>query len=52
MKIAIHNRPGSFSDCWISYCKENNITFNPIKIIESNFFIACINLTIHKINTK
>lgn len=30
MKIAIHNSPGSFSDRWISYCKEKNI---PIKIV-------------------
>jgi len=22
MKIAIHNRPGSFSDLWIEYCQQ------------------------------
>lgn len=27
MKIAIHNRPGSFSDHWIDYCKRNNIEY-------------------------
>jgi len=30
MKIAIHNNPGSFSDYWIAYCKENSI---PYKIV-------------------
>lgn len=30
MKIAIHQRPGSFSDRWISYCKDNGI---PYKIV-------------------
>lgn len=30
MKIAIHHRPGSFSDRWIEYCKVNNI---PHKIV-------------------
>jgi RimK-like ATP-grasp domain. len=30
MKIAIHHRPGSFSDRWIAYCQENNI---PYKIV-------------------
>lgn len=32
MKIAIHHRPGSFSDCWIEYCKENDI---PYKIVNA-----------------
>ena len=32
MKIAIHHRPGSFSDRWIEYCKENNI---PYKIVNA-----------------
>ncbi|MDP8079226.1 ATP-grasp domain-containing protein [Phocoenobacter skyensis] len=27
MKIAIHKREGSFSDRWITYCKENNISY-------------------------
>lgn len=27
MKIAIHNRPGSFSDRWIAYCQGNSISF-------------------------
>ncbi len=30
MKIAIHNSPGSFSDYWIAYCRENCI---PHKIV-------------------
>lgn len=31
-KIAIHHTPGSFSDKWIEYCKENNI---PYKIVNA-----------------
>lgn len=27
MKIAIHHRDNSFSDCWISFLKENNIQY-------------------------
>lgn len=27
MKIAIHHRPGSFSDRWIEYCKKQNIDY-------------------------
>lgn len=27
MKIAIHNRPGSFSDRWIDYCKNKGIDY-------------------------
>lgn len=27
MKIAIHNRPGSFSERWIHYCKSNGIDY-------------------------
>lgn len=27
MKIAIHHRPGSFSDRWIEYCKKNSIDY-------------------------
>lgn len=32
MKIAIHHAPGSFSDRWISYCKEKGI---PYKIVNA-----------------
>lgn len=32
MKIAIHHRPGSFSDRWIEYCKEKGI---PYKIVDA-----------------
>lgn len=31
IKIAIHNRPGSFSDIWIDYCHHNNI---PYKLVD------------------
>ncbi|WP_085537630.1 ATP-grasp domain-containing protein [Massilibacteroides vaginae] len=38
MKIAIHDSPGSFSDHWIEYCKENNIDY---KIVNAyNFDIV------------
>lgn len=33
MKIAIHNRKGSFSDRWIKYCENNSI---PYKIVNCN----------------
>jgi hypothetical protein len=36
MKIAIHNRPGSFSDRWITYCKENNINYKIVNCYDSN----------------
>lgn len=32
MKIAIHHRPGSFSDYWIEYCKAHNIAY---KIVDA-----------------
>ena len=36
MKIAIHNRPGSYSDEWINYCKTNNIDFKIVNCYDSN----------------
>lgn len=36
MKIAIHNRPGSFSERWIIYCQENNISFKIVNCYSSN----------------
>src|SRR5690606_3798093 len=30
MKIAIHDRPGSFSDRWIAYCEEKNIPYKKV----------------------
>ena len=36
MKIAIHNRPGSFSDRWILYCKENNINFKKVNCYDTD----------------
>ncbi|HRN83104.1 MAG TPA: hypothetical protein PK666_12090, partial [Nitrosomonas europaea] len=29
-KIAIHARPGSFSDCWIKYCQQKNIPYKTV----------------------
>lgn len=36
MKIAIHERKGSFSDRWIDYCKKNNISYKPVNAYDSN----------------
>lgn len=36
MKIAIHDRPGSFSDKWIQYCEENDISYKLVNCYESN----------------
>lgn len=36
MKIAIHHTPGSFSDRWISYCKENDIAFKIVNCYDNN----------------
>jgi len=35
MKIAIHHRPHSFSDHWIKYCNENNISFKIVNCYDS-----------------
>lgn len=36
MKIAIHNREGSFSDRWIEYCKKNNIQYKLVNAFDSD----------------
>lgn len=36
MKIAIHNRKGSFSDRWITYCKNNNITYKVVNAFDND----------------
>ncbi len=36
MKIAIHKRPGSFSDRWISYCQANNIPHKIVNCYDSD----------------
>jgi len=36
MKIAIHHRPGSFSDRWIEYCKENNICYKIVNAYDTD----------------
>lgn len=36
MKIAIHHRPGSFSERWIDYCKENKIDYKLVNAYDSN----------------
>lgn len=37
MKVAIHHRKGSFSERWISYCKENNIDFEIVNAFDADF---------------
>lgn len=36
MNIAIHHTPGSFSDRWISYCKENNIAYKIVNCYDND----------------
>ncbi|MFB6318212.1 RimK family alpha-L-glutamate ligase [Saccharicrinis sp. FJH54] len=36
MKIAIHERKGSFSDGWIQYCKKNNIEYKLVNCYNYN----------------
>lgn len=36
MKIAIHHRPGSFSDRWIAYCEKNDIDFKIVNAYDSD----------------
>ncbi len=36
MKIAIHNRPNSFSDRWIEYCKQKGIDYKVVNAYDSD----------------
>lgn len=36
MKIAIHHRQGGFSDCWIEYCKKNNIDYKIVNAFNND----------------
>lgn len=36
MKIAIHHRPGSFSDRWIEYCKNQSIEYKIVNAYDSD----------------
>lgn len=36
MKLAIHHRPGSFSDRWIEYCKKQGIEFKIVNAYSSD----------------
>ena len=36
MRIAIHNRPGSFSDRWIEYCQEKGIDYKVVNAYDSD----------------
>jgi hypothetical protein len=39
MKIAIHNRPGSFSDRWILFCQKNKIPYKIVDCYSSDIII-------------
>ena len=36
MRIAIHNRPGSFSERWIEYCQEKGIDYKVVNAYDSD----------------
>lgn len=36
MKLAIHHRPGSFSDRWIAYCDKQNIDYKIVNAFDSD----------------
>ncbi|OLF37465.1 MULTISPECIES: ATP-grasp domain-containing protein [unclassified Psychrobacter] len=36
MKVAIHHRPGSFSDRWIEYCKNKNIDYKLVNAFDTD----------------
>lgn len=36
MKLAIHHRPGSFSERWIRYCKEQNIEYKLVNCYDTD----------------
>ena len=36
IKLAIHDRPGSFSDRWIKYCSKNNIEYKIVNCYDSD----------------
>lgn len=36
MKLAIHHRPGSFSDRWIAHCKRKNIPFKIVNCFDTD----------------
>lgn len=38
-KIAIHNRPGSFSDIWLKYCQEKNIPYKMVSCSDSDIML-------------
>lgn len=36
MKLAIHHRPGSFSDRWIAYCEQENIAYKIVNAFHND----------------
>jgi len=50
MKLAIHQRIGSFSDRWIPYCEENNVPFKIVNCYDSDIISQlhdCVGLMWH-----
>jgi len=39
MKIAIHDRPGSFSEHWIEYCQQKNIPYKLVNCYRSDIIL-------------
>jgi len=39
--IGIHDRPGSFSDRWITYCTDNGIPFRRVNCLASDIMSQC-----------
>lgn len=36
MKIAIHHRPGSYSDRWIEYCEKNSVDYKIVNVFDND----------------
>ena len=46
MKIAIHNTPNSFSDKWIEYCKNNNLSYKLVNAYSTDIINELKNIDI------
>jgi hypothetical protein len=50
VRIAIHNRQGSFSDRWISYCQEHQVDYKLVNCYDSDIVAQvkdCLGLMWH-----
>ena len=43
MKIAIHHRPGSFSDRWIEYCEKEGIEYKIVNCYDNDIVAYLVN---------